>query len=203
LKSARVKADQLAATGASTVVTSCHNCVDGLSDCIRHYKLNMQVTQLVNLVANAIVVPAKVAVPAAFEPVPAAPPVHLSLAGRRILVVDDEPDVLTFYSAVLEDNGATVFQAADGDTAIEIARREKPDMITLDLSMPGTDGGEVFETLRQEAGLAQIKICIITGRPELRRLIYDRAVLPPEGYLDKPVDDEALLWNVRKILEVH
>jgi Fe-S oxidoreductase len=68
LKSAKVKADQLVATGASVVVTSCHNCVDGLSDCIRHYKLNMQVTQLVNLVANAIVVPARVAVPAAVEP---------------------------------------------------------------------------------------------------------------------------------------
>jgi CheY-like chemotaxis protein len=203
LKSARVKADQLAATGASTVVTSCHNCVDGLSDLIRHYKLNMQVTQLVNLVANAIVVPARVAVPAAIAPEPVAPPAQLSLAGRRILVVDDEPDVVVFYSAVLQDNGATVFEATDGDAAIAIARREKPDLITLDLSMPGTDGGKVFETLRHDAELSGIKICIITGRPELRRLIYDRAVLPPEGYLDKPVDDETLLRNVRKILEVN
>jgi hypothetical protein len=47
-----------------------------------------------------------------------------------------------------------------------------------------------------------VPVCIITGRPELRRLIYDRAVRPPEGYLDKPVDDETLLLNVRKILEV-
>ena len=209
LKSARVKADQLAATGASTVVTSCHNCVDGLADCIRHYKLNMQVTQLVNLVANAMVVPVRVAAPevvavpdvVAVEPVAARVP--LCLAGRRILVVDDEPDVLAFYGAVLQDNGATVLEATDGDTAIAIARREKPDMITLDLSMPGTDGGKVFETLRQDTETSGIRICIITGRPELRRLIYDRAVLPPEGYLDKPVDDETLLRNVRKILEVN
>ncbi len=207
LKSARVKADQLAATGASVVVTSCHNCVDGLSDCIRHYKLSMQVTQLVNLVANALVVPVRVAVPGAVEAERVAPAVGprvpLSLAGRTILVVDDEPDVLTFYSAVLQDNGATVFEATDGDSAIEIARREKPNLITLDLSMPGTDGGKVFETLRQDAELAGIRVCIITGRPELRRLIYDRAVFPPEGYLDKPVDEETLLRNVRKILEVH
>lgn len=201
LKSAKVKADQLAATGASVVVTSCHNCVDGLSDCIRHYKLNMQVTQLVNLVANAIVVPARVAVPAAVEP--AAAPVHLSLAGRRILVVDDEPDVLVYYTAVLEDNGATVLEAADGDTALAIARREKPDLITLDLSMPGTDGGKVFEALRHDPDLASIRVCIITGRPELRRLIDDWPVPPPEGYLDKPVDEETLLLNVKKILEVH
>ena len=57
LKSARVKADQLAATGAKVVVTSCHNCVDGLTDLIKHYKLNMKVTQLVNLVASALVLP--------------------------------------------------------------------------------------------------------------------------------------------------
>ena len=56
LKSAIIKANQLKATGAKVVVTSCHNCVDGLTDVIRHYKLGMEVTQLVNLVANALVV---------------------------------------------------------------------------------------------------------------------------------------------------
>jgi len=55
LKSAKVKADQLSETSAHTVVTSCHNCVDGLTDLIEHYKVSMEVTQLVNLVANALV----------------------------------------------------------------------------------------------------------------------------------------------------
>jgi len=59
LKSAKIKAEQLKATGAKIVVTSCHNCVDGLFDLIRHYKLDMQVRQLVNLVAHALVVPEK------------------------------------------------------------------------------------------------------------------------------------------------
>ena len=59
LKSGVVKANQLRETGATVCVTSCHNCVDGLSDVIRHYKLGMNVTQLVNLVANAIVWPEK------------------------------------------------------------------------------------------------------------------------------------------------
>ena len=56
LKSGVIKANQLKATGAKAVVTSCHNCVDGLTDVIRHYKLGMEVTQLVNLVANALVI---------------------------------------------------------------------------------------------------------------------------------------------------
>jgi len=200
LKSAKVKADQLKATGARVVVTSCHNCVDGLTDLIRHYKLDMKVTQLVNLVANALVVDELPAAVPADEA--AAEALALPLAGKTVLVVDDEPDIRVFFASVLEDNGATVLEAADGDEAIELVRREKPDLVTLDLNMPGRDGGQVFEAIRKDEELAATRICIVTGRPELRRLIYDRPVPPPEGYLDKPVDEETLLRNARKILEL-
>ena len=196
LKSAKVKADQLRATGAKVVVTSCHNCVDGLVDLIRHYKLDMKVTQLVNLVSDALVIEKRAAVPV--TEIAAA----LLLAGRRILVVDDEPDVRTFLTAMLEDNGATVFAAADGDECLALARKERPDLITLDLSMPGMDGGKVFEAIRKDPELAKVRVCIITGKPELRKLIYERDVAPPEGYLDKPVSEETLLTNVRRILEI-
>ena len=125
------------------------------------------------------------------------------LEGRRILVVDDEQDELFFIATVLEDNGAETIQASDGDQAIELARKEKPCLITLDLKMPGMSGVEVFETLRADPELSQIPICIITGRPELRKLIYEKASLTkPEGYLDKPVSEEVLVRGVRKILEI-
>jgi Fe-S oxidoreductase/ActR/RegA family two-component response regulator len=211
LKSAVVKANQLKATGAEVVVTSCHNCVDGLSDLIRHYQLGMQVTQLVNLVADAVVVEERVAVPlAAPAPPPAAPlvegvPVVVAaelLRGRTIVVADDEPDQVEFLATVFEDHGATVFRAATGDEALDLARKVKPDLLTLDLHMPGRDAGEVFQLLREDPELERLKVCVITGRPELRRLIYDRSVRRPEGYLDKPVDQEKLILNVRKILEV-
>jgi Fe-S oxidoreductase/CheY-like chemotaxis protein len=197
LKSGQVKAEQLRATGAKVVATSCHNCVDGLSDLIRHYKLDMEVTQLVNLVSNALILEKKVAVPVGMA-VKALP-----LEAFRILVVDDEPDMCVFLSTVLEDHGATVFQAQDGPSAIELARKEKPHLITLDLNMPGQDGGKVFEILRHDPELAQIPVCIVTGRPELRKLVYERPVPAPDGYLDKPVSEEVFLRNVRKILEVH
>lgn len=192
LKAAKVKADQLKATGAKTVVTTCHNCADALSDLIRHYKLGMKVTHLVSMVANALVIEEKVLIPVEI----------LSLKGYKILVVDDEPDILTFISTVLEDQGATVIQAIDGEEALELAFKEKPDLMTLDLSMPGRNGGYVFEAIRNNLELSALKICIITGKPELRRLIYDRPVRPPEGYLDKPINEETLLVNVRKVLEV-
>jgi Fe-S oxidoreductase/CheY-like chemotaxis protein len=203
LQSAKIKAEQLKATGAKIVVTSCHNCVDGLSDLIKHYKLNMEVTQLVNLVANALIIEPKAAeVPAEPVPVPAAPEKKLPLAGYTILVTDDEPDFLIFASTVLEDHGATVIQASNGEEALERARAMKPDLITLDITMPGKSGLEVFEELRKTPDTAGIPVCIITGKPEMRKLIYSRAVTPPEGYVDKPVNAESLLFNVRKTLEV-
>jgi len=236
LKSGAIKANQLKETGADFVVTSCHNCVDGLTDVIRHYKLPMKVTQLVHLVANAIVIEEKVAVPVeapawepeevpvGAEPVPAgvgggegevpvaAEPAlagaggreeeDLPLSGRKILVADDEPDQLEFLATVLEDHGGEIFRATTGDEVLAMARDIRPDVLTLDLQMPGRDVGEVFELLRKDPELEDLKICVITGKPELRKLIYDRAVRPPEGYVDKPVDEKRLLLNVRKVLEV-
>lgn len=124
----------------------------------------------------------------------------LDLSQYRILVVDDEPDSLMFISTVLQDAGATTFEAPDGREALAIARREHPDLMTLDLEMPGMDGGHVFAEMRKDPELAAIPVCIISGHPELRGLIYQRTMPPPEGYLDKPVDERTLLLNVRKIL---
>ncbi len=204
LKSGKIKADQLKDTGTKVCVTSCHNCVDGLTDVIRHYKLGMEVTQLVNLVANALVIEKKVPVPVEKVPAQAAdvPTEAPVLAGRKIVVADDEPDQVTLLSTILEDHGATVFEATTGDEALELVHREKPDLLTLDLAMPGKDAGEVFEMLRNDPDMADVKICVITGRPELRQTIYDRSVTPPDGYLDKPVDEKRLMVNVRMILAI-
>ncbi|MGD8922812.1 MAG: response regulator [Candidatus Zixiibacteriota bacterium] len=199
LKSAKIKADQLEATGAEYVCTSCHNCVDGLSDLIRHYKLGMKVTQLVNLVAEALVVPEIVAVPSVEIPEVAATGV---LAGHSVLVVDDEPDFVVYASTLLEDNGAEVHRAFSGEEALRLAAEHQPDLITLDISMPGMSGQEVFERLREDKSLREIPVCIITGQPELRKLIYDRPHRAPEGFLSKPIDEEQLMLNVRKVLKI-
>jgi Fe-S oxidoreductase/CheY-like chemotaxis protein len=196
LKSAKVKADQLVETGAKIVVTSCHNCVDGLGDLIKHYELDMEVKQLVDLVAEALVLEKPAVVP---EEKPEA---ALAFAGRKVLVVDDEADIRTFLTTVLEDNGATVITAEDGDKALALAKSEKPDLMTLDLSMPGKDGGAVYAALRADAEISSLPVCIITGRPELRKTIYDRDVPRPEGYLDKPVSEETIVTNVRKIFDL-
>lgn len=197
LKSAIIKAEQLKATGAKYVCTSCHNCVDGLTDLIRHYKLDMKVVQLVNLVANALVVEERPRVV-----IPAAVHEELPLAGKKIVVVDDEPDFATFVATVLEDAGAKVFIAHDADSAFALVKEEKPDLMTLDLAMPGKTGDKVFVDMRHDPELKSIPVCIISGQPEMRSLIYDRPVPPPEGYLDKPVNEDHILMNIKKILKI-
>ncbi len=205
LESAKIKADQIRATGAKVVVTSCHNCVDGLNDLIKHYELDCEVKQLVNLVANALVldeaekpveevpVPEEITV----KPVAEAEP----LAGRKILVVDDEEDVRTFLITVFEDAGAEVISASDGNEAITMAREQQPDLISLDLSMPGKDGVETFVELRSTAETQEIPVCVVTGHPEFRQVIYDRPVPPPEGYLGKPVDEDKLVAYASHIID--
>jgi Fe-S oxidoreductase/CheY-like chemotaxis protein len=204
LQSAKIKADQIRATGAKIVVTSCHNCVDGLNDLIKHYELGCEVKQLVDLVANALVLDDAEKKPEdeklgdiAVEKVEAKEP----LAGRKILVVDDEEDVRIFLVTVFEDAGAEVISASSGDEGIAMALEHQPDLISLDLSMPGKDGVETFVELRKTEGTREIPVCVVTGHPEFRQVIYDRPVSPPEGYLGKPVDDDKLVAYAHHIIE--
>lgn len=122
------------------------------------------------------------------------------LSGHRILVVDDEPDAREFIKTVLGDEGATILEAEDGIEALVIARGEKPDLVTLDINMPGKGGAQVYEEMREDPDLQGVPVCIVSGQPELRKLIYQRVVPPPDGYLDKPINEAALLLIVKKLL---
>ena len=201
LASAKVKAEQLRATGAKIVVTSCHNCVDGLFDLIRHYKLDMEVKLLVNLVANALVMPARVA---AVKPV-AAP--EKALAGRRILVVDDEPDVRTYLRMIFKDEGAEVIEAPDANQAMRLLKTERPDLMTLDLIMPHKTGEKLYWELRKDPDFASLPIVIVTGYARVetpaikfQEFIEEKHLPEPDGFLEKPIQPELVLDTVVNIL---
>lgn len=122
------------------------------------------------------------------------------LSGSVILVVDDDEDIRTFLLALFADHGAGLCEAADGDEAMVVAKTKNPDLITLDLSMPGRDGVSTFCGLREDPRTSSIPICIVTGHPEFRRVIYERPVTAPEGFVCKPVNPDELVKTVRRIL---
>jgi CheY-like chemotaxis protein len=113
---------------------------------------------------------------------------------KRALVVDDEADVRAYLGALLEDMGFEVLMAEDGVQGIEAARREMPDLITLDISMPEQSGVRTYRQLKTEESLKHIPVCIITGFSEkMSTYLKKLAGFPfPEGFLNKPIDPEEL-----------
>ncbi len=195
LQVASVKAEQIRATGAAAVATACHNCVDGLADLIKHYKMNIPVRNVCEFVADATAVQPAVETERD-EPLPA------SLRGNTVLVIDDDPDAVIYLRTLFEDSGLKTIGARNANEGMTKARQKQPDLITLDISMPGRSGAEVFARLRNDHELANIPVCIVTGAVEFRALLYHRNVAPPDGYVQKPIETERLMVTVRRILEM-
>jgi CheY-like chemotaxis protein len=122
--------------------------------------------------------------------------------GKRILVVDDEPDVVTYLSSVLKDNGYETFEASNGEEAMAIVKDKRPDLITLDITMPEMTGVKAYRTLKEDAELCKIPVVMVTGvTHDFKQFISSRTQVPaPEGYLEKPVTPEALLNEVKRLI---
>jgi CheY-like chemotaxis protein len=119
---------------------------------------------------------------------------------KTVLVVDDEPDVVAYLCALLRDNGYETLEAFNGDQALEIARHQKPDLVTLDITMPEMTGVKAYRTFREDEALKRIPVVIVTGvTHDFKHFISTRAhVPPPDGYLEKPIQPNELLAEVRK-----
>ena len=113
-----------------------------------------------------------------------------------ILVVDDEPKVARLARDYLEKNGFRVLTAADGQTALTVARREKPDLIVLDLMLPIMDGREVCRILRRES---DVPIIMLTARSEERDQVTGLEI-GADDYITQPFSVRALVARVRALL---
>lgn len=82
----------------------------------------------------------------------------------RVLVVDDEPDVLLLCRLNLQQRGHEVLEAPEGKRALELARERHPDVIVLDLMLPGMDGYDVLETLKQDEQTSDIPVLVLTAK---------------------------------------
>lgn len=118
---------------------------------------------------------------------------------QRILVVDDDKQIVRLVQAYLEKSGYTVLAAYDGDNALRIIRYERPDLVVLDLMLPGRDGWEITRTLRADAHLAAIPILMLTARVEDTDKIVGLE-LGADDYLTKPFNPREVVARVRAIL---
>jgi two-component system alkaline phosphatase synthesis response regulator PhoP len=119
---------------------------------------------------------------------------------QTILVVDDEPQIVEIVGDYLKQAGYRVLAARDGQTALTIARRERPDLIVLDLMMPeGLDGLDVCRRLRQDHVLQDVPIIMLTARvEETDRLIG--LELGADDYITKPFSPREVVARVRAVL---
>ena len=120
---------------------------------------------------------------------------------KTILIIDDEPDTLTYFVNLFEDNGYNTITAENGDEAVAKVRDNPPDLITLDITMPEMSGVKFYRTLRGDEKRKSIPIIIVTGVDDsFKQFISSRKqVPPPDGYLSKPIDEEELLSLVKKL----
>lgn len=128
---------------------------------------------------------------------------------KRILVVEDEEDVLRYLSAILEDEGFEVVTATDGDRALEMVEERAPDLISLDLVMPGKSGIKFLYALRRNREWARIPVLIVTGhahdekgKGDLDDIMAGRVVSGPAFYLEKPVRPDAYVAAVCRQLGI-
>jgi len=119
---------------------------------------------------------------------------------KKILAVDDEPNILMSIEFILEMEGYEVHTARDGEEALEVAERVRPDLILLDVNMPWKDGYEVCRILRERKDSSGTKVVMLTAKGQTLEKKKGLEVGADE-YVTKPFSAEDLLKKIRTMLE--
>ena len=129
----------------------------------------------------------------------------MSETTRTVLIVDDEATARDFLRAVMESMAWKVIEARDGETAEKIAVEQKPQLILLDVQLPGESGFSAYAELRQNSATSDIPIIMVTGIAEKTGMRFSGKAMgeyvgkEPEAYLEKPVDPEILKSTVDSV----
>jgi len=118
---------------------------------------------------------------------------------KKILIMEDEPDALMMLSMALKSAGYIVFGAPDGEEGLKIFREEKPDMVILDIVMPGLDGWEVLKRIKAGLKSKRVPVIMLTGKTEDADKVkgYDYGA---DFYVTKPYNIQKLLPIIRDII---
>ena len=118
---------------------------------------------------------------------------------KKLLIVDDDPDLLDLLNHTFSDAGYSTLTAGDGLEALKVARAHLPDLIVLDLVLPELDGFTVCETLRRENGTARTPILILTGLTSQLNRVAGLGC-GANDYVMKPVTPEQLIARIQALL---
>ena len=118
---------------------------------------------------------------------------------QRILVVDDDREIVRLTRAYLEQSGYQVLVAYDGEAALHVLRRESPDLVILDLMLPDRNGLDVTRTVRRDASLAAMPIIMLTARVDDQDKIVGLE-LGADDYVTKPFNPSELMARIRAVL---
>jgi DNA-binding response OmpR family regulator len=118
---------------------------------------------------------------------------------KHILIADDEPNIVISLEFLMKREGYRVSVARDGDSALEAIRRERPDLVLLDVMMPGKSGFEVCQAVRADDALATVKIVMLSAKGRDTDLAKGSA-LGADAYMTKPFSTRELADKVREML---
>lgn len=127
---------------------------------------------------------------------------------KRVLVVDDDPDVRLFNATVVEESGYVPLEADNGEDGLRLIKDEKPDLVILDVLMPKQSGIRLYRELKTDPSLKNVQVVILSGIAKRTFLRSQKAltefggdpVPEPEIYLEKPVEHDELAAVLKKIL---
>lgn len=121
---------------------------------------------------------------------------------KKIMIVDDEQDVLTYLGTLFTDHGYEVDAATDGKEGMEKIKEFRPDLITLDIIMPNQSGVGLYRELKKNKDLQHIPVIVLTGVTQYRQFFArDHHTIPkPDAYVEKPFDRTELLTLIKKLI---
>jgi len=113
---------------------------------------------------------------------------------KKILIIDDDPVVVKYLSAVFSDNGYATCSATSSTEGLEVVKAEKPDLICLDLQMPGEWGPRFYRKLRKDKRFRNLPIIVVSG------IDGDHAIKDAVAFVKKPFDPEKLVGIVKNTI---
>lgn len=121
---------------------------------------------------------------------------------KKILIIEDEEDIIAYFETIFQDSGYDTVSAKDGFEGFELAKSEKPDLITLDITMPKRSGLKIYRKVKEHPSLKNIPVIIITAHDEFQGIFLDdfKKYAPPEGIFYKPIDPKGVLKLTEELL---